>query len=339
MTDINMSQESSKSWDETYKTLIGNLHFSKCSRQKAAKHEWLYHCTTSTALINIFTTKEIWLTNLKYVNDKEEIDRISVPEYEDKFFVACFTEKSDISPEHWKEYSQESNGVLWAVKQTFFTREVYLLDDNNTHMQGENYRVIKGMEMESSQSSSYNPYNVYDIDFYQVCYNDNLKKQITLNFPQNDPHKQFVFYDVAGIIKSEKGLCRRDGNQEYEKNWKEEKEVRLKTCIMKTFQEECSIANNKKFDNKLIIKKVAVPFSDEACENINIRLSPYFKDKNAFVDQLREVFKECDYEIVFFDDLGKEITDICRTTYVAVRKKSNLCKLTPLDIGRIWKPC
>lgn len=73
------------------KELIENNKLIFESKDAAKKHEWLYQCTTIDSLKNILKSREIWLSNLKSVNDFEEVKRITIPEFERSFFVACFT--------------------------------------------------------------------------------------------------------------------------------------------------------------------------------------------------------------------------------------------------------
>ncbi len=61
---------------------IDNKKFADESKRLAEKHEWLFHCTSDVALLSIIQNREFWLSNLKLVNDKEEVGRVDVPEYE-----------------------------------------------------------------------------------------------------------------------------------------------------------------------------------------------------------------------------------------------------------------
>ena len=69
---------------------LNNLNFIRESKRLAEEHEWLYHCTTDVALISILKNKELWLSNLKLVNDAEEADRVDVPEYERTYLYMLF---------------------------------------------------------------------------------------------------------------------------------------------------------------------------------------------------------------------------------------------------------
>ena len=52
---------------------LNNLEFVRKSKDEAKKYEWLYHCTSVEALISVIENREMWLSNLKVVNDKEEV--------------------------------------------------------------------------------------------------------------------------------------------------------------------------------------------------------------------------------------------------------------------------
>lgn len=100
-----------------------NLQFVRNSKELAKTHEWLYHCTTASALRSILKNREFWLSNLKCVNDEEEIARIDVPEYENKYYVCCFTYDPQIPDIHWKEYGSEEDGVLIGIKANCFLKK------------------------------------------------------------------------------------------------------------------------------------------------------------------------------------------------------------------------
>ncbi len=80
-----------------------NINFVNQLKSEADSYEWLYHCTNSTAFLSILNNQEFWLTNIKCVNDKEEAERIDVEEYENSYYVACFTYENNISQEHCYE--------------------------------------------------------------------------------------------------------------------------------------------------------------------------------------------------------------------------------------------
>ena len=96
------------------------------------------------------------MSNLKVVNDHEEVERIDIPKYENKDFVACFTYDSQIPPEHWDEYGIKSKGVLWTVQPSFFRKEIILLDDNNKHPNSEEFRVMEDFQTALSYPTTSN---------------------------------------------------------------------------------------------------------------------------------------------------------------------------------------
>lgn len=110
---------------------VENLHFIRKSKELAKTHDWLYHCTTSSALKSILRNREFWLSNLKCVNDDEEAERIDVPEYENKYYICCFTYDSQVPAQHWEEYGSESDGVLIGIRTNWFLRKaIHMRDDN-----------------------------------------------------------------------------------------------------------------------------------------------------------------------------------------------------------------
>ena len=70
---MNNQKELEEVWEAT-KSLEGtviygnniaeNLQFIHKSKELAKKHEWLYHCTTVSALKSILKNREFWLSNL-----------------------------------------------------------------------------------------------------------------------------------------------------------------------------------------------------------------------------------------------------------------------------------
>ena len=285
-------------------TMMDNIHFVEESKQKAATHEWLYHCTTANALLSILNNREIWLSNLKVVNDQEEVEKIDLPEYEKRFFVGCFTYDPNIPDEHWDEYGTDKNGILWAVKSSFFKREVYLLDGQNKHMEGDLFRVHTDMhtaiqyciEIQNNQNRLLNPYYMFGFGLYQIIYDDELKKTIhgdaVMHLAGGDVLGCSVSPDIPGIIKSTHGLCQRPGRESYRKDWTTEKEVRLKVSVQ---QLEEDINGNKEHDkmiHKFWFKRAAVPLSENALHCIKIRFSPNFDDKKAFLDELHSNFPD-----------------------------------------------
>lgn len=63
----------------------GNLEFAKKSREAAKEYTWLYHCTDTAAAKSIIKKRELWLSNLRTVNDKDEANRIDLKNYKDLY--------------------------------------------------------------------------------------------------------------------------------------------------------------------------------------------------------------------------------------------------------------
>ena len=61
------------------------------SKAAAKEYQYLYHCTSIEGLKGMLNSNSFWLSNLQCVNDKEEANRISLPEYEKEYYVGCFT--------------------------------------------------------------------------------------------------------------------------------------------------------------------------------------------------------------------------------------------------------
>ena len=59
-----------------------NRIFIREAKEATQEYEWLYHCALVSALLSIIEHREIWLSNLKEVNDKEEVQRIDLNEFE-----------------------------------------------------------------------------------------------------------------------------------------------------------------------------------------------------------------------------------------------------------------
>ena len=290
-------------------TMIENLHFVQESKRLAASHDWLYHCTTSDALINMIKSKEMWLSNLKVVNDQEEVGRIDLPEYEKRYFVACFSYSPDVPPEHWDEYGNRTNGVLWAVKRSYFQHALFLLDAENKHMEPDIFHVYNDMQeatkhcvkLQNTQNRLSNPYYMFGFGFYQVIYDDNLKRTISgdsvIHLDGVDIPGRSVSPDIPGIVKSTHGLCQRFGREAYEKDWTTEKEVRLKVSVQQLSEEKNGNAIHDGMIHDLWFKRAAVPFANDAFQSIRIRFSPDFDEPEEFKRQLSALLPNTTIEI------------------------------------------
>ena len=228
----------------TIPSINDNMQFIKASREQAKNHKFLFQCTKASALLSIIENKELWLTNLKLVNDKEEANRIDAPEYESSYYVGCFTYCNDISIEHWEEYGNIDDGVLFSVKQEGFQKDaIFMNSECKKETHNSFFEIYKNNndarnEKISEQVNNHriiNPYYIFDFDFYQVVYDDKLKKDILgtsfTYYLGMKLHGQSFIPNVAGIIKNTKGTCTRNDNEPYTKEWISEKEVRLKVGI------------------------------------------------------------------------------------------------------------
>lgn len=261
------------------KELIENNKLIFESKDAAKKHEWLYQCTTIDSLKNILKSREIWLSNLKSVNDFEEVKRITIPEFERSFFVACFTYDNDIPEEHWKEYGTEENGVLFGFKEEWILKKAELMWRPGDKVQDENFKIYSNFDaalkatwnasMENSKRV-YHPYFMCDFGFYQIIYDDNLKREMSgecaLNLGDSILEGgRFITPGAVGIIKNTHGLCQRPNAEVYNKDWTTEKEVRLKVGIR---------SNHELLPEELFFPKMAVKLKEEAFNELRIKFSP-----------------------------------------------------------------
>lgn len=287
---------------------VRNLHFIQKSKELAQTHKWLYHCTTASALKSILKTKEFWLTNLQLVNDKEEAEKIDVIEYKNTYYVCCFSYDSEISDENWEEYGNINDGVLIAVRPEWFLKDAIFMLENNQKPTDEFFRIMKNHEEAleykiEQQKKGYlsNPFYMNAYGFYQVIYDDNLIKDICgkaeieidgIKIPGRN-----LLPEVAGIIKSTHGMCRRYGKNPYEKDWTTEKEVRLKVGIQ---QLDINLNGNVVHDEMIMqnvyFPKIAVPISEDAFNEIKIKFSPKFENKDEFLNELREIMPDSKFE-------------------------------------------
>lgn len=276
----------------------------------AKEHEWLFHCTTDVALLSILKNRELWLSNLKIVNDKEEVARVDVPEYEKTYYVSCFTYDPEIPNEHWKEYGNMENGVLIGIKPEWVKRNAIFMSGDNQKCESEfgiifkNEKMALNYKIEQQQNRRLtNPFYINEFDFYQVIYDDEAIKHIRDNGSIEINGQVFSGQSltpaVAGIIKSTKGICQRWGVEPYEKDWATEKEVRLKVGV----QQVDIFANGDEIHDGMIIKeaffpKIAVQLTENAFEEIKIKFSPDFKNKEAYLRKLKEMISGKTIEVL-----------------------------------------
>ena len=287
-----------------------NLQFIQKSKELAKTHEWLYHCTKTDALKNILKNREFWLSNLKTVNDEEEAGRIDIPEYENKYYVCCFTYDPQIPDEHWEEYGSESDGVLVGVKKEWFLRKAAFMCGYNTKCEDEFLTIwsecdkaLAFLKSEQQKRHIINPFYINSFDFFQVVYEDELERNIAedawLDCDGTKMPGRILTPEVAGIIKSTHGICRRYGKDSYEKAWRTEKEVRLKVGV----QQIKIFSNGNEYHDGTIMKnsffpKIAVPVSDKAFDTLKIAFSPKFDNRDNFLKELREILPKSCIEVI-----------------------------------------
>lgn len=270
-----------------------NMTLIKQSKKEAKKYEWLYHCTSVEALIGMIEDREMWLSNLQVVNDKEEVGRIDYEEYEKSYYVGCFTYDKNITEEHWREYGQSEHRVLFGVKTEWFNKKLTFLNVDHTKNNWDIFKICNSFEeaidyqIESKQEGKIvpSPYYVMDYGFYQVIYDDNLKRNIkTKSIWKIDGmalEGAAITAGIAGIIKSTHGICIREGKEPYDKDWSSEKEVRLKVGVM---------TNNIDLKKSgIFFRQMAIQLSENAFSELPIAFSPDMsvKDKEYFLDKIR----------------------------------------------------
>lgn len=282
--------------------------FAAEAKAAAASYEWLYHCTNTDGLLGILRSREFWLTNLKNVNDCEEADRIDAPSYEKSYYVCCFSYDSNVPDEHWEEYGTMDNGVVIGVKRDWFLRKPVFMTTTHQKCPDGNMRIFtnshEALEYKITQelngTRGIDPYHIFDFDFYQVVYDDNLKKSIigdcTINWGDTLIHGKSITQSIPGIIKSRSGWCERWGRARYLKNWETEKEVRLKAGIHR-------LSKNEGYTNSNVLaepyfKQVAVPLTDEAFTIVKIAFSPNFKDRHALLMEITSLYPDSVIEIM-----------------------------------------
>lgn len=310
-TEIGKVRSSKKSFEGSeifVDNMLKNLQFIHESRERAKTHEWLYHCTTAAALESILKNREFWLSNLKCVNDVKEAERIEIPEYENKYYVCCFTYDSQIPDDHWEEYGSEFDGVLIGIKTDWFLREATFMCGDNSKCNDEFTTIMKDYDEalkiksgEQNKGRITNPFYINAFDFYQITYDDELVKNISgIGYiGENGAKGRTLTPEIAGIIKSTHGICRRFGKEPYEKNWTTEKEVRLKVGI----QQLEIFTNGYEIHDGMIMKtvyfpKIAVPVSDKAFDVVKIGFAPKFGDKKGFLEKIKKIMPESVIEVI-----------------------------------------
>ena len=269
------------------------------SKENAQKHEWIYHCTSSDSLLGILKSREFWLTNLQDVNDAEEATRIDVPSYEKSYYVSCFTYDKNIPDSHWIEYGAMDNGVIIGVKQEWFLRKPVFVTTSHQKCTEEsmkifmsyhdalNYKVYK----ELNGYRGIDPFYLFDFDFYQIIYDNNIKKYMLgdceINFDGVIVPGKSISQNIPGVIKSTSGWCKRPGREPYKKDWHTEKEVRLKVGAQRMSCMD-GITPNKM--NDIYFRLISIPLSNDAFNTIKIGFSPNFKNKSDFLNEIKNIY-------------------------------------------------
>ncbi|NLK78699.1 MAG: hypothetical protein GX284_13575 [Clostridiales bacterium] len=274
--------------------LIKNNKFIYESKETAKKYKWLYQCTNIEALKNILKSKEIWLSNLKTVNDAEEVKRINVPEFEKSFFVACFTYEDNIPKEHWGEYGDGENGVLYGFKQDWVLREAELMWRPGEKVEDIDFKIYSKFDealeaacpMLKKHKRVCNPYFFWDFGFYQIVYDDELKKEMSGECALDIGDGilkgvRFITPSVVGIIKNTHGLCKGKNAEVYDKDWTTEKEVRLKVGIGTT---------HDILPKELFFPKMAIKLKENAFDELVIRFSPTMTEEKR-KENIKEIEK------------------------------------------------
>lgn len=253
------------------KELSKSMRLIRKSKMAADEYEWLYQCTSFDSLVSIIENRELWLSNLTKVNDQEEVERITVPEYEKLYYVACFTYRDNIPKEHWDEYGKGSYSVLFGFKKEWVRREMSFLNSKGEKIEYLGMQICDNYEeaTDIAIKHRYNPYFINNFDFYKIIYSDKLKRKMNGNVSWNmgeiNLDGNFIVAGLPGIIKSKKGKCVRPDKEPYVKRWTTEKEVRLKVGVD---------SMDSLLKKTVYAPKMAVKLNDEAFNEVRIRFSP-----------------------------------------------------------------
>ena len=273
------------------------------SKQEAKEYNKLFHCTSAEALLSIIKYREFWLNSLKWVNDKDEKKRIDVPKFENSYYVACFTYENQIPNEHWTEYGNSDSGVLFSVKKEWFLKDIVFMSGDNQKNENDIFTIYPSSKMaldikikEQAKGRNYNPFSIFDFDFYKIIYDDKLVYNIenagSINIHGEKCAAIAQNPAMAGIIKKTSGLCERFGRDPYPKDWSSEKEIRLKIGIWQGAHVD------KKLD--FFFPKIAVKLSPDAFDAFDIRFSPDFDDerKITYLEELCTLLPDSEINIL-----------------------------------------
>lgn len=283
---------------------VPNNNILTKSKQEAKQYEKLYHCTKADGLLSIIKKREFWLNSLKCVNDKDEKKRIDVSKFENSYYVACFTYENQISSEHWTEYGDYDNGVLFSIKKEWFLKDIVFMSSDNQKIDNENCKIYISSKIALDEKikaqkngNRLNPFSLFDFDFYKIIYNDelicNIENEDTVDI-HGEAYPAIVQNPtIVGIIKKTNGICERSGQKPYPKDWTTEKEVRLKIGIWQ------GAYVDKKLD--YLFPKIAVKLSPDAFDAFDIRFSPNFDDKkkNTYLEELHTLLPDSEINVLF----------------------------------------
>lgn len=291
-----------KQWEGSVLSVPDNDVLNR-SKQEAKQYSQLYHCTNADALISIIKNKEFWLNSLKWVNDKDEKDRIDVPKFENSYYVACFTHENQIPDEHWIEYGNSDKGVLFSVKKEWFLKDVVFMSGDNQKSEDDNFKIYPSSRIAldekikaQNNGKHFNPFSIFDFDFYKIIYDDtltcNIENEGTIDI-HGEAHAAIAQNPtIAGIIKKTMGHCERFGREPYIKDWTSEKEVRLKIGIWQ------GAYADEKLD--FFFPKIAVKLSPDAFDSFDIRFSPNFDDgmKENYLKELCSLLPDSEINVL-----------------------------------------
>ena len=92
------------------------------------------------------------------------------------------------------------------------------------------------------------------------------------------------------IVKNKTGICNRYGCVSYTKDWESEKEVRLK---LRLHQLDHVRNGNELHDGMIMpvaLRNIAVPLSKDAFEELRIRFSPRFRNRNEYIKKIESLY-------------------------------------------------
>lgn len=254
------------------------------SKKEAKEYDLIYQCTSFSSFKNILKTKEIWLSNLKELNDKQEVRTVTRPEFENFYFVASFTYDNNISEKDWMEYGRSEDSILFGFKRDWVKREGYLMSGSSYYNKVPNGKIYKNFDemniirlRNECNGNIIFPYYFQDFGFYKVVYDNTLylKMEEMVDWSIDDffsLNGRIIDFALPGIIKQKRGICKRD-EKEYSKKWEEEKEIRLKATIRTSYY------NN---ETKIFhYPKIAVKLNENAFDKIVLKFNPKLDEERV----------------------------------------------------------